>query len=60
MPMQVLYYVRSGNGSIFVEEEQSKMTTGEIVVVNAGETRSIQAETEMSVLAFQFTNNNQA
>jgi len=59
MPMQVLYYVRSGNGSIFVGEEQSKITSGEIVVVNAGEARSIQAETDMSVLAFQFMNNNQ-
>ena len=60
MPMQVIYYVRSGNGSIIVGDEQSKITSGEIVVVNAGETRSIDAETDMSVLAFQFMNNNQA
>lgn len=59
MPMQVIYYVRSGNGSIIVGEEQSKITSGEIVVVNTGETRSIQAETDISVLAFQFMNNNQ-
>jgi mannose-6-phosphate isomerase-like protein (cupin superfamily) len=58
MPMQVIYYVRSGNGSIFVGEEQSKITSGEIVVVDAGETRRIQAETDMSVLAFQFANTN--
>jgi mannose-6-phosphate isomerase-like protein (cupin superfamily) len=58
MTMQVIYYVRSGNGSIIVGEEQSKISEGEIVVVNAGETRRIQAETDMSVLAFQFANTN--
>lgn len=59
MPMQVLYTVQSGSGKIFIGSEKADISAGDIIIVQAEETRSIQADTEMSVLAFQFTHNNQ-
>jgi len=54
MTMQVLYTIQSGNGQIFIGNEKAEIIAGNIIVVPAGETRSIQAATDMSVLAFQF------
>jgi len=60
MHMQVLYTIRKGSGQIFIGDEKANISAGDIIVAKAGETRSIRAETDMSVLAFQFTHNNQA
>ncbi len=56
MSMPVVYVVRSGNGRMFIDDEQAQVSSGNMIVVGAGKTRSIQADSKMGVLALQLTN----
>lgn len=53
MSMQVLYVVLSGSGQIFVANEEAELKPGSLVVVRAGDVRSIKADERMRVLAIQ-------
>jgi len=53
MSMQVLYMVLSGSGQIFVADEEAELKPGSLVVICAGDVRSIKADERMRVLAIQ-------
>lgn len=54
MVNDVLFYFLAGEGTITVDNETNKIGTGDCVVVSSrAESRSIQAETDMEILAVQ-------
>jgi mannose-6-phosphate isomerase-like protein (cupin superfamily) len=54
MENDVLFYILSGEGTITVDNETNKITSGDCVVVpHQADSRSIHAETELEILAVQ-------
>jgi len=53
MPTTVLYYVIEGHGLLRMENEQTALQTGSLVVVPAGAVRAVSAAGQMRVLAVQ-------
>jgi mannose-6-phosphate isomerase-like protein (cupin superfamily) len=54
MDNDVLFYFLSGEGTITVDNETNRITSGDCVVVpHQAESRSIHAETDLEILAVQ-------
>jgi mannose-6-phosphate isomerase-like protein (cupin superfamily) len=54
MDNDVLFYILTGEGSISVDNESSKITSGDCVIVpHHANSRSIHADTDLEILAVQ-------
>ncbi len=59
MDNDVLFYIVSGDGSLTVDNETSSVKPGDCIIVpRQAESRSIEAETDLQILAVQGLSNN--